>query len=122
MMHSGREKLAAGILALIVVSALAALSASAALGQEDRRLPSPRPPWINPDGTTDVEKMPDCIPVGGPDGKRIRHADGTEVCIEFRERFQPPTGGPFSREHLNGPDGPGLGRRYDPESGQWYKP
>lgn len=121
MMRENREKTAAGILVLIAVVVLAA-GATVVLGQEDRPPPAPTPPWVKSDGTVDMEKLPNCFGVAGPDGEPVRHADGTKVCIDSREVFGPPTGGPGPHKDRNGPDGPGFGRRYDPVSGQWYKP
>ncbi|WP_328688088.1 hypothetical protein OHA74_53255 [Streptomyces phaeochromogenes] len=52
--------------------------------------PPPLPPWVNADGTVDNSKMPDKVPVVGPDGKPLKDAQGNEVYVDPRS-FDPQT-------------------------------
>lgn len=51
--------------------------------------PPPRPPWVKADGTIDKAQMPDCVPVGGSDGKPVMK-NGKPHCIPKDELFDEP--------------------------------
>jgi hypothetical protein len=38
--------------------------------------PPPTPEWVNADGTVDESKMPEEMPLMGPDGKVVKDANG----------------------------------------------
>ena len=42
-----------------------------AVGVSAADTPSPDPPWARSDGSVDMSKMPDIMPVGGPEGQII---------------------------------------------------
>jgi hypothetical protein len=88
-----REK-AVMIAALIIVSMMS-FAAGAVASNE-----SPPPPWVLPNGTIDVSKLPECIPVAGPDGEPAVDEQGELICIPTEQLFAPPPD--------VGPAGPGL--------------
>lgn len=47
--------------------------------------PPERPSWVNNDGTVDRNKMPDSVPVVGPDGKTVRNDNGDPVHVDLNE-------------------------------------
>jgi hypothetical protein len=63
--------------ALIIVAGTAASSATASNTPPE----PPRPEWVNADGTTDVSKVPDLLPVIGSDGKPLIGKDGKQVYV-----------------------------------------
>lgn len=79
-----------GIAAAIAASAalLAGGIASASASASSTPEPPPRPPWVNADGTVDNSKMPDTLPVVGPDGKLLKDAKGAPLRTDARP-FEP---------------------------------
>lgn len=50
--------------------------------------PPPRPPWVRDDNrSVDVSKLPEYLPIVGPDGELLRNADGSVKMV--RTRSQP---------------------------------
>jgi hypothetical protein len=47
-------------------------------------------PWERPDGTIDMEKLPECFKVVGSDGQTILDPKGKPVCIPSKDLFAPP--------------------------------
>ena len=83
----------AGVLLLGAVAATASADApgAPATSQENTKAdPPPAPPapeWVNPDGTVDESKMPDELPLIGPDGKVVRGADGKPKMVRTKVRL-----------------------------------
>lgn len=56
----------------------------------DGRPPAPPDPeWVNPDGTVDMSKMPDSMPLIGPDGEVVKNADGDPVKVDTSGGLKP---------------------------------
>jgi hypothetical protein len=53
-----------------------------AMAQSDD--PPPRPAWVNQDHSVDLLKLPDSLPVVGPDGTILSNADGSPVTVDPR--------------------------------------
>lgn len=49
------------------------------------------PPWVNPDGSVDMEFAPERVPVVAPNGEPARDAQGRPVTVPF-EAPLPPVG------------------------------
>lgn len=64
----------AGVLAAPVYSAIAQAS--------DRDGPPPPPPWVNENGTVDIDKMPDEIPLLDANGEVCGYIDRDELYRE----------------------------------------
>ncbi|WP_329256749.1 hypothetical protein [Streptomyces pseudovenezuelae] len=47
-------------------------------------LAPPAPEWGNPDGTVDESKMPEEMPLMGPDGRVVKDANGKTLMVETR--------------------------------------
>ncbi|MFE7245905.1 hypothetical protein [Streptomyces sp. NPDC057580] len=79
---------AVAVAALIIVAGAAASSATATSTPPA----PPRPEWVNADGTTDVSKVPDKLPVMDSDGNPLKGKDGNQVYVP--SGIQPPVSGP----------------------------
>lgn len=66
----------------------------------ERPAAPPRPPWIKADGTVDRTKLPDRMPVMGPDGKPAEDASGRQITVDVR-----PPGRPTGQQNKNDPSG-----------------
>jgi hypothetical protein len=67
----------------VMVTGLAiAIIATLAMAQSDD--PPPRPAWVNQDNSVDLSKLPDALPVVGPDGNILGHTDGSPVTVDLR--------------------------------------
>lgn len=49
----------------------------------------PTPEWVNPDGTVDVSKIPEEMPLIGSDGKVVKGADGKPLMVKTRGGLNP---------------------------------
>lgn len=95
-------------IALAVAAGAALLTGgimSASATASDRPAPPPRPPWVNADGTVDQSKVPDTMPVMGPDGKPLKDANGKQVTVKV---------GP-----MKSPSGPQLAPKANPKEKRW---
>ncbi len=72
----------------------------------DRPPAPPRPPWVKADGTVDTTKLPDRMPVMGPDGKPAKDASGRQITVDVR-----PPGQPTGQQNKSDP--PGSSRRVE---------
>ncbi|NGO42712.1 hypothetical protein G6048_11225 [Streptomyces sp. YC419] len=45
----------------------------------------PQPSWVREDGTVDMSKMPESMPVMGPDGEPLKDASGKQVMVKTEE-------------------------------------
>lgn len=91
-MKKTRVSLAVGAVAgVLMLSALAANASAdeaprpADSGQAEKAAVPPAPPtpeWVNPDGTVDVSKMPEELPLIGADGKVVKDANGKTLMVK----------------------------------------
>jgi hypothetical protein len=66
---------------------------SADSGQSEKAAVPPAPPapeWVNPDGTVDESKMPEEMPLMGPDGKVVKDANGKTLMVKTRVKLAEP--------------------------------
>lgn len=86
-MRSSARKLIVGVVAVAIVGGLAGLVAA------EGDLPTFGPPGTRPDGTWDLSKVPERIPVGNSEGDVVGYADRDVV-------FAPPPGPEVSEEPI----------------------
>jgi len=77
-----KSKVTVGVLAAVIVA-----GGAVAAGAVDNRPAQPKiPPWVDAKtGIVDQSKMPDYMPVPGPDGKNLKGADGKDVMVQVRK-------------------------------------
>ncbi|WP_339133097.1 hypothetical protein WJM95_29215 [Streptomyces sp. f51] len=99
------SKILTGAVAAAALIIVGGAAASSAMATDTPHTPPPPPAWVNADGTTDVSKVPDKLPVMGSDGNPLKDKDGKQVYVP--SGVQPPA--------------PGLGRRAadDPNAKRW---
>ncbi|MEU8195489.1 hypothetical protein AB0C10_17060 [Microbispora amethystogenes] len=76
--------------------AIASISGITGASASDSTTPPDHlPPWVNSDGTVDQSKVPDSIPVVGPDGNLVKDKNGKDVRVKMSDlSTTPPVAGP----------------------------
>lgn len=72
--------------AIILSAGVGAGVAAAAVGASSG--PPPAPPWVRPDGTVDVSKLPTRIEVLGGDGRVLRDEAGRPVVVDMHDEHR----------------------------------
>jgi hypothetical protein len=67
----------------VIVTGLAMAILTTLAMAQSHDLP-PLPAWVNQDHSVDLSKLPDSLPVVGPDGTILRNADGSLVTVDPR--------------------------------------
>ncbi|MYX95145.1 hypothetical protein GT045_19125 [Streptomyces sp. SID486] len=99
------SKILTGAVAAAALIIAGGAAASSAMATDTGHTPPPPPAWVNADGTTDVSKIPDKLPVMGSDGKPLKDRDGKQVYVPSGQQ----------------PSTPGLGRAAtdNPDAKRW---
>ncbi len=107
---SGLIALLTALVALLAVMAWSNTPTAAQSAQAPSAAPAP-PAWVGPGGVLDRSKLPSCIHVVGPDGKRVKDQSGNELCVKA---FDPPVTEPAEE----------VKKRAIPSGGQvpWQRP
>lgn len=66
----------------LMLSTIAALlfgAGAVVMAQAGSSRPAPMPPWVDSDHGVDVGKLPDLVPVGGPDGSVVGYVDSKSL-------------------------------------------
>lgn len=98
-MKKARIVLGLGVAAAALL--IGGTAATASGSASDKPSPPPTPAWVNADGTIDESKMPETMPLIGPDGEVVKDANGKTLMVKTRG--------------LLDPAGPPAGPRFAPE-------